>query len=189
MNIEIKILDIYSDNHELESDYLPLIFVKNHSQKDAVERYIFKKAEIFFREIISINDSSFDVKQNYIPYSRMITDIDFKKKQIKYFYDTLFDNLGNRDFNKKLIISPKWGITFDEKCCPILTSYLSPNYKRSNERRSSKSIDYKPLNYHNKYSGDFPFHRYGTIDINQKSIFYYVYFTLQEILDEVRKCS
>lgn len=187
MNPEIKSLDIYSDNYQFESDYFPLISLKNQDQKDAMEKYIFRKAEIFFEKIIQINTSTLEVRRSYISYSKMITDIDFKKKKIKYFYENLFDDLMQRDSNNKLKFHPKWGITFDENCCPILTNYLSPKYIPNNIR-SKKSISYQPLVYRD-YGYPFTFQRYGTFDINGEPVFYYIYFTLQELLDEIKRLS
>ena len=56
----------------------------------------------------------------------------------------------------------------------------------AHDRKKRKNTNYQVLKYSNRdYS--LPYYRYGTIDMNGQPIFYYIYFTLQEILDEIKK--
>jgi hypothetical protein len=108
---------------------------------------------------------------------------------MKYFYKTILYDLGERDpafglelltlnSNKRgrLKLLPKWGITFDEKCAPIIINWLSPKFHIYPNTDISK-IQYKDIP---------PHYRYGTININGRPIFYYIYFTLQELLDVIK---
>src|SRR5919202_594044 len=117
-----------------------------------------------------------DVKESQINYSNTITEKDFTKKPISYFYENIFVDLGKRSAGK-LDVSPKWRITFDQKCAPIDVSYLPANYRNSQPK-------FTPFEY--KHSNKKFYHRYGTIDINGKPIFYYIYFPLQEIIDVIK---
>lgn len=66
---------------------------------------------------------------------------------------------------------------------PMLRSWLSPRY-RVNDRNFSLP-KFKPFNY--SYHSTYPFnYKYGIIDINKKPFFYYIYFTLQELLDVIK---
>jgi hypothetical protein len=179
MNPDIKNVDIYNENFNFESDYLPLIAFKSENQKNAVEEYILTKVGVFFKRIIQIE---VDVKKSQINYSKTITEKDFTKKPINYFYENIFVDLDKRNCAGKLDVSPKWGITFDQKCAPIQVSYLSPPNPSS--YRNDKKTQFKPFEY--KYSNKKFYYRYGTIDINGKPIFYYIYFTLQEIIDVIK---
>jgi hypothetical protein len=176
MNQEINIIGIYPGNCEFESDYLPLISFKTKAQKDAAEKYIIEKVKTFFKKIIKID---LDVEKTQIKYPKIITDKDFASTKISWFYNNLFFDLECRS-NNKLDFNPKWGITFDEKCAPIMISYLSSNYPRY----SNSSPKYKVFR-----CDDFTFYRYGTIDINGEPIFYYIYFTIQEIIEEIKRNS
>ncbi|MDJ0510199.1 MAG: hypothetical protein QNJ64_13230 [Crocosphaera sp.] len=170
----------YESDHFI-SDYLPLISFSTEKQKNIAEFYILTKAKIFFDKIIGID---IDVEKSQIKYTKLITEQDFSSIKINYFYDNILFDLGKRDSNNKLDFNPKWGVTFDEKCAPILMNYLSPNYKvRQNSYLKYKVLNYSHLNY------KIPYSRYGTIDMNGTPIFYYIYFTLQEILDEVKKVN
>lgn len=168
----------YESEHFI-SDYLPLISFKTEKQKNIAEFYILTKAKIFFDKIIGIN---LDVEKSQIKYSKVITDQDFKSIEINYFYDNILYDLGKRDSKNRLDFNPKWGVTFDEKCAPIMMSYLSPNYRVD----SNSFTKYNVLNYSDS-DNKLRYYRYGTIDINRKPIFYYIYFTLQEILDVIKK--
>ncbi|MEG3937183.1 MULTISPECIES: hypothetical protein [unclassified Microcoleus] len=178
MNRDIKNVDVYNENLNFESDYLPLIAFKSEKQKNAVEQYILNKVTFFFKRIIKIE---FDVKKSQINYSNTITEKDFTEKPISYFYENIFVDLGKRDHAGKLDVSPKWGITFDQKCAPIEVSHLPHNYTVS----PTSHPQFKPFDddYHNNKKTHY---RYGTIDINGKPIFYYIYFTLQEIIDVIK---
>ncbi len=149
-------------NSCFESNYIPFISFKNNIQKDVAETYIFQEASKFFTDILRL-----PFYETQLPYPKTITVEDFKKVDITYFYEYLFHDLGERDSNGKLIQKIKWGITFDEKCTPIKVAYVSPNYS-----------GYNP-NYRFE-------RRYGTIDINGTPVFYYIHFTLQEILDVIK---
>ncbi|MDJ0616623.1 MAG: hypothetical protein QNJ63_07720 [Calothrix sp. MO_192.B10] len=71
----------------------------------------------------------------------------------------------------------KWGITFDEECTPIKVGWISPKFNRLQSEARPR--------YENKTGH--PYRKYGTIDINGTPIFYYLHFTIQEILDVVKK--
>jgi hypothetical protein len=178
MNPDIKNVGIYNENFNFESDYLPLIAFKSENQKNAVEKYILTKVDVFFKRIIKIE---IDVKKSQINYSNTITEKDFTKKPISYFYENIFVDLGKRSAGK-LDVSPKWGITFDQKCAPIEVSYLSPGYLRTSPNYQP---EFKPFE-DDYYQNQKIYYRYGTIDINGKPIFYYIYFTLQEIIDVIK---
>jgi hypothetical protein len=177
MNRDITNVDVYNENLNFESDYLPLIAFKSENQKNAVEEYILNKVDVFFKRIIQIE---VDVKKSQINYSNTITEKDFNEKPISYFYENIFVDLGKRDRAGKLDVSPKWGITFDQKCAPIEVSYLPPGFKVYKDSQPEfRRFDYDYSNYKFHY-------RYGTIDINGTPIFYYIYFTLQEIIDVIK---
>jgi hypothetical protein len=178
MNPDIKNVGIYNENFNFKSDYLPLIAFKSENQKNAVEEYILTKVDVFFKRIIKIE---IDVKKSQINYSNTITEKDFTKKPISYFYENIFVDLGKRSAGK-LDVSPKWGITFDQKCAPIEVSYLSPSFRiYPNSQPKFYPFEYDDYSQNKKY-----YYRYGTIDINGKPIFYYIYFTLQEIIDVIK---
>ncbi len=178
MNPDIKNVGIYNENFNFKSDYLPLIAFKSENQKKAVEEYILTKVDVFFKRIIKIE---IDVKESQINYSHTITENDFIEKPISYFYKNIFVHLGKRSAGK-LDVSPKWGITFDQKCAPIEVSYLSPGYLRNSPNYQP---EFTPFGYNYSKNKKF-YYRYGTIDINSKPIFYYIYFTLQEIIDVIK---
>lgn len=181
MNKDLSIIGVYPENYQFESDYLPLIAFKTEQQKLSAEKYILNKVDIFFKEIVHIRVD--DVAKSQISYPKIITQKDFQAKQIKYFYKNIFYDLGQRNSKGELNFSPKWGITFDEKCAPISVSWLSPRY-RVNDRNSSLP-KFKPFNY--SYHSTYQFnYKYGIIDINKKPFFYYIYFTLQELLDAIK---
>lgn len=181
MNEELKSIGIYSEDYKFESDYIPFISFKTQKQKDIIEDYIFTKADIFFYKILNFDD--INIKKAYINYPKTITEKDFGSTDISYFYKNIFFDLGKRDSKNKLDFSPKWGITFDEKCAPIKVSYLSSNFKVS----QSSEPKFRPFDY--QYHDYIWNYKYGTIDINEKPVFYYIYFSLQELLDEIKKIS
>jgi len=172
----INNIGVFSEECNFESDYLPLISFKAQEQQEKAEKYILEKAKIFFIKIIEIND----VEISQITYPKIITEKDFPHKPIKYFYDNLFFDLGKRDSEGKLIFQPKWGITFDEKCAPISVHYLD-SQKNRKDMRMRRLTDYYPFSYH-----DFTSFRYGKIYLNGEPVFYYIYFTLQEILNAIQ---
>ncbi|MEA5601004.1 hypothetical protein [Nostoc sp. UHCC 0252] len=140
-------------------------------QKIAIEYYISQQVDGFFQKIYP------SVNKTQLCYSQIITETDFQKIEISYFYKNFFDDL-ERDSDGKLNLKIKWSISFDEKCTPIKLAYLAPDY-RGNELQP-RSLSYNDVNgrLHRKY---------GTIEINGFPIFYYIYFTLQEILDVIKK--
>jgi hypothetical protein len=180
MNQEIKSIGIYPENCQFESNYLPLISFKTEQQKTSAEKYILIKVDRFFKQIIDID---IDVINSQINYSKLITEKDFSEKPIKYFYENIFDDIGQRNARGELYFSPKWGITFDEKCAPIQVSMLPRGYLKK-YNGDSYYPSFKPFN--SKYRQWTWNYKYGTIDINGKPIFYYIHFTLQELLDVIR---
>ena len=181
MNQPIKTIAIYPENYQFESDYLPLISFKTEKQRNDAENYIKMKVDIFFRKILKIDN--IDVVKSQVPYSKIITPEDFKAKNISYFYDNIVCDLDEtpRDSEGQLNFPAKWGITFDEKCTPISVSYLSSKYKKP--YKSPPHFEPYTYTHQNRYEWNY---KYGTIDINGQPIFYYIYFTLQEILDAIR---
>jgi hypothetical protein len=180
MNQGIKNIRVYPENCQFESNYLPLISFKTEQQKASAEEYILTKVDIFFKQIININ---IDVITSQINYFNTITEKDFSEKPIKYFYEKVFDDIGQRNSTGKLDFSPKWGITFDEKCAPIQVSMLPRGYLKQ-YYGDSYGPSFNPFNY--KYKQWIWNYQYGTIDINKKPIFYYIHFTLQELLDVIK---
>ncbi len=181
MSNEIDIIGIRSESLCYESDYVPFISFKNKFQKDAVEKYILEEVDDFFKNILRKN-----FFQTQIPYHKIITKSDFIAIDISYFYENIFYDLGERDKNGKLKPKIKWGITFDEKCVPIRVANqyrIKPEEKIGyfDRREGRPRLQYRS---HNPYP---PYRQYGTIDINGEPIFYYLQFTLQEILDVIEQ--
>ncbi|MBD2482213.1 hypothetical protein [Planktothrix sp. FACHB-1365] len=168
----------------IDSDYLPLITFKTINQKEAVENYIISEAKDFFINILKINDELIQ-----IPYPNLITKQDFNTRDIKDFYNILFYDLDQRhsNSNRKLKINIKWGITFDEECTPIEVGY----YNRAQDK--IVYFDNRPnrprIAYRRSHLNLMPYRKYGTIDINRIPIFYYLYFTFQEILDVIKNVN
>jgi hypothetical protein len=177
MNNIINCFQIISESDKFESDYLPMIAFKTLQQKDLAEKYILTKVDIFFREIIQIN---INIEASQLPYAKIITEKDFTKKRASYFYENILFDLNERDGDGKLIIKHKWGITFDEKCAPIKVSWLSPKFIPGYKKPNLKLFEHDQLHCYFKY---------GTIDINKNPVFYYIYFSLQEILDVINSRS
>jgi hypothetical protein len=166
VSCELEIIQLQSENLAFSSNYVPLISFKNKYQKDAVEDYILEEAKVFFEKL----KIDLDINKNQLPYQRNITEKDFKKVDIRYFYENLFYDLGEREPDGRLQIKIKWGITFDEKCAPCQLGYVNSSKKGYGRTPNIKKE-----------------RRYGTIDINGSPVFYYIYFTLQEILDFIKK--
>ncbi|WP_413172574.1 hypothetical protein [Anabaena azotica] len=169
---------IVSDSFEIKSHLIPLIAFKSQEQKEIAENYLIEEATDFFTNILKIN---YDCIQ--IPYPQLITKQDFKATDIEYFYENLFYDLGERDSNGKLKAKIKWGITFDEENTPIEVGRFNKqgNFVNIDNRRHRPRLSYRPKNR------NLMLHRkYGTIDINGIPIFYYLHFTLQEILDAIK---
>lgn len=163
MNHKADIIGIQSDNFKFQSEYVPFLSFKNQEQKKVAESYIYQEISAFFEKILP---SQAVIP---IPYAKLITETDFKKIEISYFYENLFHDL-ERKPNGKLEAKIRWGITFDEKCVPCQLGYVNPSF-----RGYGKPPDIKKER------------RYGTIDINGSPVFYYIYFTLQEILDVIKR--
>ncbi|MBD2541044.1 hypothetical protein [Coleofasciculus sp. FACHB-SPT36] len=162
--MELKIIQLQSENLGFYSNYVPLISFKNKKQKEATEDYILEQVKDFFKKVAI----ELDIDKNQLPYQKNITEEDFKKiDDISYFYENLFYDLGERGSDNKLKVKIKWGITFDEKCVPCYLGSVNPGDGNSPDIKKER--------------------RYGTIDINGTPVFYYIYFTLQEILDVIKK--
>lgn len=146
----------------LESNYIPYISFNNLEQQEKANEYIVKQV----KEFLNFLQKDFE-NFSYLDYSKSITDLDFsgsQRKPIDYFYNYLLIDLvkRGRDENGKLISPKKWTVTFDINCTPIKVSELIiPN------------------------SGNLCRH-FGTIDVGGTPILYYIYFTMQEILDAIR---
>ncbi|OKH33664.1 hypothetical protein NIES2101_39755 [Calothrix sp. HK-06] len=159
-------------NLNFNSIYTPFICFKNKHQKQLAEKYVAHEVSLFFTQILNKT-----VPVTELAYPKIITDQDFKTVDIKYFYDNLFYDLGERQADGKLLPKIKWGITFDEKCAPIKVGWINPNFDGSQH-------EIRP--FYTDREGS-PYRRYGTIDINGTPIFYYIYFTIQEILNVIRQ--
>lgn len=152
------------NSKENKSSYVPLISFKDQQEKQVAESYIINKVEEFFNVIGELNIPSLVDAQ--LPYSKSITIEDFgsQNTKIEYFYKNLFSDLEERDKNGKLKLKIKWCITFDINFAPIEVPQIripSPDGR------------------------DFLYRRFGTIDIRGTPVLYYIYFTLQEIIDVV----
>lgn len=170
MSYELNIIGTCSENADFKSVYIPFISFANKEQKIAIENYISQQVNDFFKKIYPNGNKT------QLCYSQIITEKDFKKIEISYFYKTFFDDL-ERDSDGKLNLKIKWSISFDEKCTPIKLAYLSPDYRGHELKPKSLSYNDAKGRLHRKY---------GTIEINGFPIFYYIYFTLQEILDVIK---
>lgn len=151
-----------SQEKTLESNYVPLISFNDSKQQEKANKYISQQVKEFFKFLEQ------DFKEfSYLQYSKTINDLDFssnQKKPIEYFYNYLLIDLAKmgRDQSGKLISPKKWTVTFDINCTPIIIPELIiPN------------------------SGKLRRH-FGTIDVSGVPILYYIYFTMQEILDAIR---
>ncbi|MBL1210525.1 hypothetical protein [Geminocystis sp. GBBB08] len=156
----INIISVLNNN--FTSKYVPFISFQDNEQKQKGNYYILRTVENCFRTIqVKIPN----LISSYLDYSKLITDLDFndyKNINISYFYDKFFFDLGDRDENNKLIIPIKWTVTFDINYTPIkVPELIIPN------------------------SGNLCRH-FGTIDVGGTPILYYIYFTMQEILNTIR---
>jgi hypothetical protein len=169
MNYKADIIGIHSDNSKIESEYVPFLSFKNQEQKKVAENYIYQEVSAFFEKILPSQAVM------PIPYTKLITEADFKKKEISYFYENLFYDL-ERKPNGKLEAKIRWGITFDKNCTPLQLASTPPNVS---------GFKKPPLSYIDTKGR--PHRQFGTIDINGTPVFYYIYFTLQEILDVIKR--
>ncbi|MHC5599149.1 MAG: hypothetical protein ACYTXC_24920 [Nostoc sp.] len=183
MNDEIGIIGTRSESLCFESDYIPFIHFKKQVQKDAVEKYILEEVDNFFKTILRLN-----VQTTQIPYHKTITKSDFMAINISYFYENIFYDLGDRDKDGKLKPKIKWGITFDEECVPIrVANTLITGLEEKSKPGYFDHRQGRPYLQYRSYNPYPPYRQYGTIDINGTPIFYYLQFTLQEILDVIKK--
>lgn len=157
-------IGVIVNSQEFKSSYIPLISFKNKQEIEVAEKYIINKVEEFFNimgkfNIPNINDAR-------LPYSKSITVEDFSSQttKIEYFYKNLFSDLEERDNNGKLKLKIKWCITFDIQFAPIEVPQI--------RIPSSDGQSYLSR-------------RFGTIDIRGTPVLYYIYFTLQEIIDVI----
>ncbi len=146
----------------LESNYVPFISFNDSQQQEKANKYISEQVQEFF-EFLQEDFKEF----SYFEYSKTISDLDFsgsQKKPIDYFYNHLLIELAKtgRDENGKIISPKKWTVTFDIN----YTRIVVPKLKINNSGK---------LHRH-----------FGTIDVGGTPILYYIYFTLQEILDAIR---
>lgn len=171
----------FDGNVTAASRYIPVISFHSQEQKEIAESYLLREADDFFVNILKINSQI-----QCIPYVETISWQDFSKIEIEYFYKTLFFDLCERDSSGKLINKVKWGVTFDAEIAPIQTAYLLAGNEEaklsySDSHRGRPSLRYHPQNR-------FPlYRRYGVITLNGEAVFYYLYFTLQEILDAIKQ--
>ncbi|MEH2079300.1 MAG: hypothetical protein V7K89_04580 [Nostoc sp.] len=157
------------DNAQYEPSPHP--FIMQH------QNYIFLQVDKFFEKLYPAG-----VIRTQLSYSKLITEEDFKdlkKVKIAYFYDNLFHDL-ERNSDGKLELKIKWSITFDDKCTPIQLVNIPPSYR---------GYKHKLNDFSDKDMQGRPHRKYGTIEINGKPVFYYIYFTLQEILDVAKQKS
>ncbi|BAY42251.1 hypothetical protein NIES2111_66470 (plasmid) [Nostoc sp. NIES-2111] len=181
---EINAISICSEGQAVCSCYIPFISFASKEQKEKAENYILKEADDFFSNIMMLNTSI-----QPVPYPKLITHNDFTKMDMEYFYNNLFYDLGERDSNGKLICKLKWGIVFDEEITPIQVAYLNPNFSGNREDARlvySDRRDGRPYRTYRPHNPYIPYRKYGFISINGKPVFYYLHFTLQEILDAVK---
>ncbi|MEH2254480.1 hypothetical protein [Nostoc sp.] len=172
MNFKQTIIGTCSGDAKFESACVPFISFANDEQKKTIENYIFMQVDEFFQKIYPAG-----IIRTQLSYSKLITEEDFKdfnKLKISYFYDNLFHDL-ERGSDGKLELKIKWSITFDERCTPIKLANIPPNYRGYEPKLSSK--DGKNC---------LP-RKYGIIEINRIPVFYYIYFTLKEILDVAKQ--
>jgi hypothetical protein len=172
----VDVFGVSDDKQGFTSVYIPLISFSTQAQKEIAELYILKEANNFFVNILQLN-----VSTQYIPYAQTIGLQDFREIEIEYFYKTLFFDLCKRDASGKLINNLKWGVTFDAELAPIQTAcFLSRGKDLSYLNTSRPYLRYHPRNQRPLYR------RYGVITLNGEAVFYYLYFTLQEILDAIK---
>lgn len=173
MTQETDVIGIYPEHLAFESKYVPLISFRTEEQKQAAENYLTKEVEVFFDKIYGFKKPPYQA----IPYSQLITEKDFKTVEIDYFYLKLFYDIMRND-KKKLEMALKYSVTFDEKLTPIQLAWIRPNARAEERDIKPNTWDYKNKRKHRKY---------GTIDINGEPVFYYIYFTIQEILDVIKE--
>jgi hypothetical protein len=160
-------IGIIVNSKEIKSNYVPLISFKNQQEKQVAESYVINKVDEFFKEIEEVNIPN--IVDAQLPYSKSITIEDFSSQntKIEYFYKNLFSDLEERDKDGKLKLKIKWCITFDINFAPIEVPQIRIPSPDGRDCRDSL------------------YRRFGTIDIRGTPVLYYIYFTLQEIIDVV----
>ncbi len=170
MSQEIDVFSVYSEKKGFQRKFVPLVCFKNQQQKEVAEKYILEQVEKFFQKLRKKDNNI--VSEIPVSYKKTITDIDFEQEpDNKYFYENLFYDLGERLPNGELKENIKWCITFDRTLAPIELKYTQKT-----------GFENKP-----KKNDLLSIRQFGTIDVNGKPFFYYIYFTMQEILDEIKK--
>jgi len=76
---ESKVFGICDESIGILSSHIPFVSFLNNKQRDNAELYISTKADLFFRDILKINEPI-----EMIPYSRTINRQDFKEVNIDY---------------------------------------------------------------------------------------------------------
>jgi hypothetical protein len=176
--------EVYGNDAEVRSTYIPIVSFATQEAKNSAESYILSEAAIFFRDILKNSELV-----QLVPYLETVTFKDFNQVEIDYFYNTLFSDLGERGSNGKLVRKLKWSVSFDEEMTPIQVAYLSPSYSENPEDAKPSCLDSRSGRPHFLYRPHKPhlnYRKYGYISANGKPIFYYLYFTLQEILDALK---
>lgn len=179
-----NIFSLYGDNEAVYSSYIPFISFSSQEQKNVAESYILREADVFFKDILRL-----EVSVESISYFKTIAWKDFNKVDMEYFYNTLFFDLQERDFNGKLINKLKWSVTFDEEITSIQVAYLSPSFSGEREEARLSYFDRREGRPYFSYRPHNPFplyRKYGFISLNGEPVFYYLYFTLQEVLDAIK---
>jgi hypothetical protein len=179
-----NIFSLNNENEGVSSTYVPFISFSSHERKDLAESYILREADYFFKSILKI-----DIPIASIPYYKNITPQDFNQVEMQYFYNTLFFDLGERDSRGKLVNKLKWGVTFDEAAAPIQVAYLNPSFSDSHEEAKLSYSDFnvsRPLLSYRLSNSATLYRKYGFISLNGVPVFYYLHFTLQEVLDAIK---
>jgi hypothetical protein len=169
-----SIFGTYNGNNGVFSSYIPFISFSTQEYKYMAEAYVMREADLFFKNILKIENSV-----QLIPYLETITWKNFNQVKITYFYNTLFFDLGERDNHGKLMKKLKWGVAFDEELTPIQVAESIEGRLNYSDRRDVRR-SYCPRKPFLDYR------KYGFISVNGEPVFYYLYFTLQEILDALK---
>ena len=180
----ISIFDVYKGDEALVSSYIPFVSFSSQMHKDIAEAYVLNEADDFFKNILKLN-----IPVQPIPYIKTIGFHDFRKVNIDYFYNTLFSDICERDNSRKLINKVKWGITFDEEVTPIQVAHLKPSFSVNQQESRLDFLDRRKGRHQITYHPDNPFplyRKYNYISLNGEPVFYYLHFTLQEILDIIK---
>ncbi|WP_148288079.1 hypothetical protein [Prochlorothrix hollandica] len=181
---DFSIFGVHETSNGVSSSYIPCISFATQEYKDIAESYVAREADLFFKSILKIEETV-----QFTPYLKTITWEDFNQVEIEYFYNTLFFDLGERDINGRLINKLKWSVAFDEEITPIQVADLSPSFTGDRGEARLSYSDRREGRPYFSYRPHKPFldHRkHGFISVNGEPVFYYLYFTLQEILDSIK---